>query len=195
MNNIMKVIEFKNEYKSLDNLLREITFVKRDKDDILDIPSMNEWLRQVIEFYKKCNVNIDINTFSNFHGSNIAEADKRNKILNKYMEVFFRNQDKLDSDEFTRVLFEFGDIEADSINPIYEEIAVMINNFNNRNQDIFNKLLGEVWYKYEGLGIDRGLFRYEKMSELMKLVDVRTRILTEKIDEEYAKRATHGSVR
>lgn len=29
----------------------------------------------------------------------------------------------------------------------------------------------------------------------MKLVDVRTRILTEKIDEEYAKRATHGSVR
>ena len=77
----MKVIEFKNEYKSLDNLLREITFVKRDKDDILDIPSMNEWLRQVIEFYKKCNVNIDINTFSNFHGSNIAEADKRNKIL------------------------------------------------------------------------------------------------------------------
>lgn len=144
MNNIMKVIEFKNEYKSLDNLLREITFVKRDKDDILDIPSMNEWLRQVIEFYKKCNVNIDINTFSNFHGSNIAEADKRNKILNKYMEVFFRNQDKLDSDEFTRVLFEFGDIEADSINPIYEEIAVMINNFNNRNQDIFNKLLGEV---------------------------------------------------
>lgn len=195
MNNIMKVIEFKNEYKSLDNLLREITFVKRDKDDILDIPSMNEWLRQVIEFYKKCNVNIDINTFSNFHGSNISSADKRNKILNKYMEVFFRNQDELDSDEFTRVLFEFGDIEADSINPIYEEIAVMINNFNNRNQDIFNKLLGEVWYKYEGLGIDRGLFRYEKMSELMELVDVRTRILTEKIDEEYAKRATHGSVR
>lgn len=195
MNNIMKVIEFKNEYKSLDNLLREITFVKRDKDDILDIPSMNEWLRQVIEFYKKCNVNIDINTFSNFHGSNISSADKRNKILNKYMEVFFRNQDELDSDEFTRVLFEFGDIEADSINPIYEEIAVMINNFNNRNQDIFNKLLGEVWYKYEGLGIDRGLFRYEKMSELMELVDERTRILTEKIDEEYAKRATHGSVR
>lgn len=195
MNNIMKVIEFKNEYKSLDNLLREITFVKRDKDDILDIPSMNEWLRQVIEFYKKCNVNIDINTFSNFHGSNISSADKRNKILNKYMEVFFRNQDELDSDEFTRVLFEFGDIEADSINPIYEEIAVMINNFNNRNQDMFNKLLGEVWYKYEGLGIDRGLFRYEKMSELMELVDERTRILTEKIDEEYAKRATHGSVR
>lgn len=195
MNNIMKVIEFKNEYKSLDNLLREITFVKRDKDDILDIPSMNEWLRQVIEFYKKCNINIDINTFSNFHGSNISSADKRNKILNKYMEVFFRNQDKLDSDEFTRVLFEFGDIEVDSINPIYEEIAVMINNFNNRNQDIFNKLLGEVWYKYEGLGIDRGLFRYEKMSELMELVDVRTRILTEKIDEEYAKGATHGSVR
>lgn len=195
MNNIMKVIEFKNEYKSLNNLLREITFVKRDKDDILDIPSMNEWLRQVIEFYKKCNVNIDTNTFSNFHGSNISSADKRNKILNKYMEVFFRNQDKLDSDEFTRVLFEFGDIEVDSINPIYEEIAVMINNFNNRNQDIFNKLLGEVWYKYEGLGIDRGLFRYEKMSKLMELVDVRTRILTEKIDEEYAKRATHGSVR
>lgn len=195
MDNIMKVIEFRNEYSSLGNLLRGITFVKRDKDDILDIPSMNEWLKQVIEFYKKCNVKINTNTFSNFHGSNIAEADKRNKILSKYMEVFFRNQDELDSDEFTRVLFEFGDIEVDSINPIYEEIAVMINNFNNRNQDIFNKLLGEIWYKYEGLGIDRTLFRYEKMNELMKLVDERTIILTEKIDEEHAKRTHRGSVR
>lgn len=195
MNNIMKIIEFKNEYRSLDNLLGEITFVKRDKDDILDIVSMNEWLKKVIEFYKKCNINIDINTFNNFHGSNIAEADKRNKILSKYMEVFFNNLDKLDSDEFTRVLFEFGDIEVDSINPIYEEIAVMINNFNNRNQDIFNKLLGEVWYKYEGLGIDRGLFRYDKMAELTKLVDERTKILTEKIDEEYASRAKKNTTR
>lgn len=195
MNNIMKIIEFKNEYRSLDNLLGEITFVKRDKDDILDIVSMNEWLKKVIEFYKKCNINIDINTFNNFHGSNIAEADKRNKILSKYMEVFFNNLDKLDSDEFTRVLFEFGDIEVDSINPIYEEIAVMINNFNNRNQDIFNKLLGEVWYKYEGLGIDRGLFRYDKMAELTKLVDDRTKILTEKIDEEYVSRAKKNTTR
>lgn len=195
MNNIMKIIEFKNEYRSLDNLLGEITFVKRDKDDILDIVSMNEWLKKVIEFYKKCNINIDINTFNNFHGSNIAEADKRNKILSKYMEVFFNNLDKLDSDEFTKVLFEFGDIEVDSINPIYEEIAVMINNFNNRNQDIFNKLLGEVWYKYEGLGIDRGLFRYDKMAELTKLVDERTKILTEKIDEEYASRAKKNTTR
>lgn len=195
MNNIMKIIEFKNEYRSLNNLLGEITFVKRDKDDILDIVSMNEWLKKVIEFYKKCNINIDINTFNNFHGSNIAEADKRNKILSKYMEVFFNNLDKLDSDEFTRVLFEFGDIEVDSINPIYEEIAVMINNFNNRNQDIFNKLLGEVWYKYEGLGIDRGLFRYDKMAELTKLVDERTKILTEKIDEEYASRAKKNTTR
>ena len=185
---INKIFEMKRSYYELKGYLDKLVIVCRDKNDVLDIEDMNRWLLEVINFYNKCGIEISYNDFHNFHLSNISDKNKRNDKINKYMEVFFRNINNLDSYEFSKVLFELDDMEIDSSNPIYEEIVVMINNFNNKHKDIFNKLLLELEKKYTILGIDRELFRYEKMGDLKSLVDNRISVIDEKIRNLYNER-------
>lgn len=186
---IFKIVNMRNCYSELKNQLDNIVVVFRDNDDILEIDKMNKWLLEVINFYKKCGVKISYNDFYNFHLDNISDKDKRNEKINKYMEVFFRNMDNLDSYEFSKILFTFDDIDIDSINPIYEEIVVMINNFNNKHKDIFNKFLLELEKKYVLLlGIDRELFRFERIIELKDLVDARIKVIDDKIRNLYNER-------
>lgn len=169
--NVDEIIEIKNSYLELSRYLDKIVFVKRKSSDVLEIPEMNKWLLEVINFYQKCGIKITYNDFYNFHGNNISEANKRNEKINKYMRVFFDNINDLDSYEFPRVLLGFSDIDISNKNPIYEDILVMINNFNNKHKDIFNKLLLKLGNDYQGLGIDKELFRYDKMDKLKELVD------------------------
>lgn len=186
---IFKIVNMRNCYSELKNQLDNIVVVFRDKDDILEIDKMNKWLLEVINFYNNYGVKISYNDFYNFHLDNISDKDKRNEKINKYMEVFFRNMNNLDSYEFSKILFTFDDIDIDSINPIYEEIVVMINNFNNKHKDIFNKLLLELEKKYALLlGIDRELFRFERIIELKDLVDTRISVIDDKIRNLYNER-------
>lgn len=186
---IFKIVNMRNCYSELKSQLDNIVVVFRDKGDILEIDKMNKWLLEVINFYKKCGVKISYNDFYNFHLDNISDKDKRNEKINKYMEVFFRNMNNLDSYEFSKILFTFDDIDIDSINPIYEEIVVMINNFNNKHKSIFNKLLLELEKKYALLlGIDRELFRFERIIELKDLVDARIKVIDDKMSNLYGER-------
>ena len=186
---IFKIIDMRKCYSELKSQLDNIVVAFRDKDDILGIEEMNKWLLEVINFYNNNGVKISYNDFYNFHLDNISDKDKRNEKINKYMEVFFRNMDNLDSYEFSKILFTFDDIDVDSINPIYEEIVVMINNFNNKHKGIFNKLLLELEKKYALLlGIDRELFRFERIIELKDLVDTRIKVIDDKIRNLYNER-------
>ena len=65
----------------------------------------------------------------------------------------------------------------------------MINNFNNKHKDIFNKFLLELEKKYALLlGIDRELFRFERIIELKDLVDARIKVIDDKIRNLYNER-------
>lgn len=180
---IFKIIDMRKCYSELKSQLDNIVVAFRDKDDILGIEEMNKWLLEVINFYNNNGVKISYNNFYNFHSDNISDKDNRNEKINKYMDVFFRNIDNLGSCEFSKILFDFDDIDVDSINPIYEEIVVMINNFNNKYRGVFNKLLLELEKKYALLlGIDRELFRFERIIELKSLVDTRIKVIYDKMN-------------
>ena len=65
----------------------------------------------------------------------------------------------------------------------------MINNFNNKHKGIFNKLLLELEKKYALLlGIDRELFRFERIIGLKNLVDTRIKVIDDKIRNLYNER-------
>ena len=169
---INKLADEKKRYQELEKYLDNITFVMRDKNEVIDLNEMNKWLLEVINFYDRCGIKVDYDTFHNFHKSNISNYEKRNNMLNKYMKVFFRNIHYLDSYDFSKVLLDNQDIVVSNVeNPIYEEIVIMINNFNNRNSDIFNKLLSEISKKFQDLGIRDEFFRYENIDKLKKIIN------------------------
>lgn len=183
---IYQVVDMKNRYLELKKYLDKIVFVKRDKKDVLDVTSLNRWLIKVIEFYKKCGINLDYRDFYNFHKDNISDYKNRNDKINKYMRVFFDNIDSPDSEEFINTIFSFKDISLDNDNdidnPIYEEIVVMINNLNNKYKNIFDRILIKLEKDYRDLGLDKELFSYQRMDELDNIVNSRINITLNKIN-------------
>ena len=183
---IYQVVDMKNRYLELKKYLDKIVFVKRDKKDVLDVTSLNRWLIKVIEFYKKCGINLDYRDFYNFHKDNISDYKNRNDKINKYMKVFFDNIDSPDSEEFINIIFSFKDISLDNDNdidnPIYEEIVVMINNLNNKYKNIFDRILIKLEKDYRDLGLDKELFSYQRMDELDNIVNSRINITLNKIN-------------
>lgn len=183
---IYQVVDMKNRYLELKKYLDKIVFVKRDKKDVLDVTSLNRWLIKVIEFYKKCGINLDYRDFYNFHKDNISDYKNRNDKINKYMRVFFDNIDRPDSEEFINIIFSFKDISLDNDNdidnPIYEEIVVMINNLNNKYKNIFDRILIKLEKDYHDLGLDKELFSYQRMDELDNIVNSRINITLNKIN-------------
>ena len=183
---IYQVVDMKNRYLELKKYLDKIVFVKRDKKDVLDVTSLNRWLIEVIEFYKKCGINLDYRDFYNFHKDNISDYKNRNDKINKYMRVFFDNIDSPDSEEFINTIFSFKDISLDNDNdidnPIYEEIVVMINNLNNKYKNIFDRILIKLEKDYRDLGLDKELFSYQRMDELDNIVNSRINITLNKIN-------------
>lgn len=183
---IYQVVDMKNRYLELKKYLDKIVFVKRDKKDVLDVTSLNRWLIKVIEFYKKCGINLDYRDFYNFHKDNISDYKNRNDKINKYMRVFFDNIDRPDSEEFINIIFSFKDISLDNDNdidnPIYEEIVVMINNLNNKYKNIFDRILIKLEKDYRDLGLDKELFSYQRMDELDNIVNSRINITLNKIN-------------
>lgn len=183
---IYQVVDMKNRYLELKKYLDKIVFVKRDKKDVLDVTSLNRWLIKVIEFYKKCGINLDYRDFYNFHKDNISDYKNRNDKINKYMRVFFDNIDSPDSEEFINIIFSFKDISLDNDNdidnPIYEEIVVMINNLNNKYKNIFDRILIKLEKDYRDLGLDKELFSYQRMDELDNIVNSRINITLNKIN-------------
>ena len=183
---IYQVVDMKNRYLELKKYLDKIVFVKRDKKDVLDVTSLNRWLIEVIEFYKKCGINLDYRDFYNFHKDNISDYKNRNDKINKYMRVFFDNIDSPDSEEFINIIFSFKDISLDNDNdidnPIYEEIVVMINNLNNKYKNIFDRILIKLEKDYRDLGLDKELFSYQRMDELDNIVNSRINITLNKIN-------------
>lgn len=183
---IYQVVDMKNRYLELKKYLDKIVFVKRDKKDVLDVTSLNRWLIKVIEFYKKCGINLDYRDFYNFHKDNISDYKNRNDKINKYMRVFFDNIDRPDSEEFINIIFSFKDISLDNDNdidnPIYEEIVIMINNLNNKYKNIFDRILIKLEKDYRDLGLDKELFSYQRMDELDNIVNSRINITLNKIN-------------
>ncbi len=183
---IYQVVDMKNRYLELKKYLDKIVFVKRDKKDVLNVTSLNRWLIKVIEFYKKCGINLDYRDFYNFHKDNISDYKNRNDKINKYMRVFFDNIDSPDSEEFINIIFSFKDISLDNDNdidnPIYEEIVVMINNLNNKYKNIFDRILIKLEKDYRDLGLDKELFSYQRMDELDNIVNSRINITLNKIN-------------
>lgn len=183
---IYQVVDMKNRYLELKKYLDKIVFVKRDKKDVLDVTSLNRWLIEVIEFYKKCRINLDYRDFYNFHKDNISDYKNRNDKINKYMRVFFDNIDSPDSEEFINTIFSFKDISLDNDNdidnPIYEEIVVMINNLNNKYKNIFDRILIKLEKDYRDLGLDKELFSYQRMDELDNIVNSRINITLNRIN-------------
>ena len=183
---IYQVVDMKNRYLELKKYLDKIVFVKRDKKDVLDVTSLNRWLIEVIDFYKKCGINLDYRDFYNFHKDNISDYKNRNDKINKYMRVFFDNIDSPDSEEFINTIFSFKDISLDNDNdidnPIYEEIVVMINNLNNKYKNIFDRILIKLEKDYRDLGLDKELFSYQRMDELDNIVNSRINITLNKIN-------------
>lgn len=183
---IYQVVNMKNRYLELKKYLDKIVFVKRDKKDVLDVTSLNRWLIEVMKFYKKCGINLDYRDFYNFHKDNISDYKNRNDKINKYMKVFFDNIDRPDSEEFINTIFSFKDISLDNdndiVNPIYEEIVVMINNLNNKYKNIFDRILIKLEKDYRDLGLDKELFSYQRMDELDNIVNSRINITLNKIN-------------
>ena len=169
-------------YYELEKLIKGINIVNfPGKDDSLE--EMNKWISKIIEFYKRCGINLSYNDFKDPFDKRTSNYMKINDVINKYMEIYFKNRNNLDSYEFTRVLFSFGDIDiTEGKNPIKDEIQLMMSNFNNKHKDIFDKVLGSVRENYLDLDIDERLFKYDKMDNLLNSIKIKTLELEKKIE-------------
>lgn len=169
------------KYYELEKLINGINIVNFSREDD-SLEEMNKWISKIIEFYKRCGINLSYNDFKDPFDKRTSNYMKINDVINKYMEVYFKNRNNLDSYEFTRILFSFGDIDiTEGKNPIKDEIQLMMSNFNNKHKDIFDKILLSVRDNYLELDIDKSLFKYDKMDDLLSSIKTKILELEQKI--------------
>lgn len=177
-------VELRDRYDELGKVLKKIYNVKGSSKKNLSLDQMNVWIKEVILFYEKCGIKLSYDDFKDSFNENNSIYKKRNNHINRYMKAFFDNIDNLDSYDFSLVLLSYDDLTIkDGDNPILDEIVAMIINFNNKHKRIFNSLLEELKKKYSDLEIDSSFFTYDKIEDLLTLINQRIIILEEKINK------------
>jgi len=181
-----ELINLKDRYEEINKILNEILMVNKcQKKRIISLENgqrkkytmtlieMNEWLGFIVDFYRRNNIEISYNDFRNMFPSNTVENRRTNEIINRYMEVFFKNIDNPSSYEFSNVILKMDDLGVlVEENPIFDEIVMAVNKFNSLNKNIFNHLIRENINKHlEVLKIKR--VDFDKIDESIEEIDTK----------------------
>lgn len=122
LNEVVKEI---NEILPLNLDLYKTIKLNLDQDGNLDIPNMNRWIKDIINLYRENGKVLDDRDFTNlFTGVNCLED---NELVLKYMKLFFRLPNDLESSEFIKFYVDkFSDDAADRVIDD-NQIALIIN--------------------------------------------------------------------
>ena len=122
-------------YRMLDKLyilgLKEESYAS-------NLPDMNSWLKNIFNLYDERGYIVTLNDFKKIFSVKLADNKKNNYIIEKYMELFFKNDPE--SPEFSQLLFELSekfDIELGDHNPVFSIVSSAIKILNNRHSGLF----------------------------------------------------------
>ena len=166
-----------DELAPLDVSLYSALNLDIKEGDILDIPRMNKWIKDLLNLYKENGYELKLSDFQGLFMSVDAECYQKNKLVSSYMELFFRKKYNLGDEEFIKfVLNNFQDSRISEVfdNPMCALMKHATRILYGRHGHIFRKKIDPINEKLSSLG-------YGKI-DVSSLYETRI-FLTEEIDK------------
>ena len=168
-----------DRYDSLKEEIERLAFLVRDKNDTLDLTEMNKWLIRVIDYYRDNSASINGYVFKKIYSSDIVDNENRNNTISKYIELLFKNYNYPESPEFGNMVLNMKDmVISNSENPMYDEMVNVVDILNQKFSNINNKQLEDISSRYLDLGIDKELFKFENINNLLKLIEEKQKAIS-----------------
>lgn len=123
--------------------------------DILDIPQMNKWLKDLLSLYKENGYELKLSDFQGLFMSVDADYYQKNKLVSSYMELFFRKKYNLGDEEFIKFTlnnFQNSYISDVSANPMFALMKHATRILYGRHGYIFRKKLDSINERLSSLG-------------------------------------------
>ena len=145
-----------DDISALDINLYKAIKLQLGVDEILDVPTMNRWIKDLIKLYKENGYDLKPRDFYGLFMSMDSNCYEKNNIVSSYMELFFRRQYDLESEEFIKFVmdkFKYSDVTmVTDKNPLYDMMNQASRILYGRHGNVFRRKIAKINEIFMGLG-------------------------------------------